>query len=38
MSDQMRLDKWLGAARFFKTRKLAVEAINGGKVQLNGQR
>lgn len=34
----MRLDKWLWVARFFKTRQLAVEAINGGKVQLNGQR
>ncbi|MFC1602229.1 RNA-binding S4 domain-containing protein [Pseudomonadota bacterium] len=34
----MRLDKWLWAARFFKTRKLAVEAINGGKIHLNGQR
>ncbi|MCF7983884.1 MAG: RNA-binding S4 domain-containing protein [Thiohalocapsa sp.] len=36
--DSQRLDKWLWAARFFKTRGLAVEAINGGKVQLDGQR
>ena len=36
--DNMRLDKWLWAARFFKTRKLACEAINGGKVHLHGQR
>ncbi len=36
--DSMRLDKWLWAARFFKTRKLACEAIIGGKVHLHGQR
>lgn len=34
----MRLDKWLWAARFYKTRALAAEAIEGGKVHLNGQR
>ena len=34
----VRLDKWLWAARFYKTRALAVEAINGGHVHLNGVR
>jgi len=36
--EKVRLDKWLWAARFFKTRALATEAINGGHVHLNGQR
>lgn len=34
----VRLDKWLWAARFFKTRTMASEAVNGGKVHSNGQR
>lgn len=36
--ESVRLDKWLWASRFFKTRKNAVEAISGGKVHLNGAR
>ena len=35
---RVRLDRWLCAARFFKTRSLAKAAIDGGKVRLNGNR
>jgi ribosome-associated heat shock protein Hsp15 len=36
--DRLRVDKWLWAARFFKTRSIAKTAIEGGKVHLEGQR
>jgi ribosome-associated heat shock protein Hsp15 len=35
---RVRLDKWLWAARFFKTRGLAADAIDGGKIEVNGDR
>lgn len=38
MTAKVRIDKWLWAARFYKTRALARDAIKGGKVQLNGTR
>ena len=37
-TDRVRLDKWLWAARFYKTRGLAAEAIDGGKVDVNQAR
>lgn len=37
-TERVRLDRWLTAARMFKTRAMAVEAIVGGKIHLNGRR
>ncbi|HET9045299.1 MAG TPA: RNA-binding S4 domain-containing protein [Burkholderiales bacterium] len=37
-TDRLRIDKWLWAARFFKTRSLAAQAVEGGRVRVDGER
>lgn len=36
-ADKVRIDKWLWAARFYKTRSAATDAVDGGKIEVNGE-